>query len=152
MGEWINVCTQWHCQYEYKKVSAPWKRNDRFNARARETPHRRDELLKVCVATPRRPLYIVPMHIPPEEMIGQKVVTIKTVCSIKTFGFWWYKKHEFQNTFHQPFGRYGNPDMHFLGTLKINFLILKVFWVLILNLGIIFIFRVVIWILLLVKA
>ena len=45
-------CTQWHCQYEYKKVSAPWKRNDRFNARARETPHRRDELLKVCVAPP----------------------------------------------------------------------------------------------------
>ena len=50
-------------------------------------------------------------HIPPEEMIGQKVVTRKTVCSIKTFGIWWYKKHEFQNTFHQPFGRYGNPDM-----------------------------------------
>ena len=93
-----------------------------------------------------------PCHIPPEEMIGQKVVTIKTVCSIKTFGFWWYKKHEFQNTFHQPFGRYGNPDRHFLRPLKFNFQILKVFWVLILNLSIIFNFRVIIWILLLVKT
>ena len=27
----------------------------------------------------------------------------------------------------EPIGRYGNPDMHFLGTLKIEFQILKVF-------------------------
>ena len=79
---------------------------------------------------------------PPETLTSPEVVTIKTVCSIETFGFLWYIKHEFQNTFHQPFGRYGNLDIHILGTLKVNFEIFKAFRVLILNLGIIFIFRV----------
>ena len=68
----------------------------------------------------------MPGHMPPEDMISQKVVTIKTVCSIKTFGILGVKLHNFQNTFHQLFWRYGNPDMHFLGTLKIEFLILDV--------------------------
>ena len=68
---------------------------------------------------------IVP-HMPPEDMISQKVVTIKTVCSIKAFRILGVKLHNFQNTFHQLFWRYGNPDMHFLGTLKIEFLILDV--------------------------
>ena len=31
----MKVCTKWH--YEYKKVSAQWEWNDRFNDRARET-------------------------------------------------------------------------------------------------------------------
>ena len=65
-------------------------------------------------------------HMPPEDMISQKVVTIKTVCSIKAFGILGVKLHNFQNTFHQLFWRYGNPDMHFLGTLKIEFPILDV--------------------------
>ena len=65
-------------------------------------------------------------HMPPEDMISQKVVTIKTVCSIKAFRILGVKLHNFQNTFHQLFWRYGNPDMHFLGTLKIEFLILDV--------------------------
>ena len=42
----------------------------------------------------------------------------------------------------QPFSRYGNPDLHFLGTLNFNFDISKVLGVLSLNLFIIFIFRV----------
>ena len=67
-----------------------------------------------------------PGHMPPEDMISQKVVTIKTVCSIKAFGILGVKLYNFQNTFHQLFWRYGNPDMHFLGTLKIEFLILDV--------------------------
>ena len=65
-------------------------------------------------------------HMPPEDMISQKVVTIKTVCSIKAFRILGVKLHNFQNTFHQLFWRYGNPEMHFLGTLKIEFLILDV--------------------------
>ena len=65
-------------------------------------------------------------HMAPEDMISQKVVTIKTVGSIKAFGILGVKLHNFQNTFHQLFWRYGNPDMHFLGTLKIEFLILDV--------------------------
>ena len=47
-------------------------------------------------------------------------------CSIKAFRILGVKLHNFQNTFHQLFWRYGNPDMHFLGTLKIEFLILDV--------------------------
>ena len=65
-------------------------------------------------------------HMPPEDIISQKVVTIKTVCSIKAFRILGVKLHNFQNTFHQLFWRYGNPDMHFLGTLKIEFPILDV--------------------------
>ena len=67
-------------------------------------------------------------HIAPEEILGQKVVTIKDDCSIKSYGFCRSEKHKFQNTFHQPFKRCGNPDMHFVGTLKIFFQILNVFW------------------------
>ena len=61
------------------------------------------------------------MHMPQEDMISQKVATIKTVSSIKVFGILGVKLHNFKNTFHQPFRRYGNPEMHFLGTLKIKF-------------------------------
>ena len=68
----------------------------------------------------------IAVHMPPEDMISQKVVTIKTVCNIKAFRILGVKLHNFQNTFHQLFWRYGNPDMHFLGTLKIEFLILDV--------------------------
>ena len=81
-------------------------------------------------------------HIAPEEILGQKVVTIKDDCSIKSYGFCRYEKHKFQNTFHQPFKRYGNPDMQFLGTLKIFFQILNVFLVLLWNSTMIFIFKV----------
>ena len=52
---------------------------------------------------------------PQEDMISQKVVTIKTVSSIKVFGILGVKLHNFKNTFHQPFWRYGNPDMRFFG-------------------------------------
>ena len=54
--------------------------------------------------------------------------------------------------FIEPLLRYANPDMPFLGTLKINFQIMKVFRVLMLNLIIIFIFRVAIQIQLLIKT
>ena len=91
------------------------------------------------------------IHIP-EEILGQKVVTIKDDCSIKSYGFCRYEKHKFQNTFHQPFKRYGNPDMQFLGTLKIFFQILNIFLVLLWNSAMIFIFKVAIWILPLVKS
>ena len=52
-------------------------------------------------------------HMPQEDIISQKVVTIKTVRSIKSFGILGVKLHNFQNTFHQLFWSYGNPDMHF---------------------------------------
>ena len=44
-------------------------------------------------------------------------------------------------SFPQPIGRYSNPDMLFLGTLKIKFQIWKVYNLLLLNLGQIFHFQ-----------
>ena len=63
---------------------------------------------------------------PPEDMISQEVVTIKTVGSIKAFGILGVKLYNFQNNFHQLFWRYGNNDMPFLGALEIKFQILDV--------------------------
>ena len=60
-------------------------------------------------------------HIVQGGLTSLKLVTMKTICGMISLGFWRYEKHEFQNTFHQPFWRYGNPDMLILGTLKIKF-------------------------------
>ena len=70
---------------------------------------------------------------------------MKTVCSMINLGYWRYEKHEFENTFHQPFLRYGNPDLHFLGTLKIKNQIYRFLSFLSKNMGSDFIFRVAIY-------
>ena len=59
-------------------------------------------------------------HIVHEGLTGLNVVTMKTDYTKIRFMVRITKNHQFQNTFHQPFLRYGNPDMLFLGTLKIK--------------------------------
>ena len=63
----------------------------------------------------------IQQHIVQGGLTSLKLVTMKTICGMISLGFWRYEKYEFQNTFHQPFWRYGNPDMLILGTLKIKF-------------------------------
>ena len=114
--------------------------------------------LSACMVLKWRPenraslRHLLSAHMPPEDIISQKVVTIKTVCSSKVFGIFGVIFHKFQNTFHQLFWRYGNPDTHFLGTLKIEFHILDILRVQMSKIGIIFIFRVAICVVFLVKA
>ena len=55
-----------------------------------------------------------------EGPTGLNVVTQKTGYTMISFRVRTTKNYVFKNTFHQPFLRYGNPDLHFLGTLKIK--------------------------------
>ena len=43
-------------------------------------------------------------HMPREDIISQKVVTIKTVCSIKVFRVLGVKLLNYQNIFTSPYG------------------------------------------------
>ena len=59
-------------------------------------------------------------HIVQEGPTGLNVVTMKTGYTMISFRVRTTKNHAFKNTFHQPFLRYGNPDLLSLGTLKIK--------------------------------
>ena len=84
-------------------------------------------------------------HIVQEGPTGLNVVTMKTNHTMMSFRVRTIKNHEFKNTFHQPFLRYGNPDLHFLGTLKIKIQIYMFLSFLSNNMGSDFIFRVAIY-------
>ena len=73
------------------------------------------------------------------------VVTMKIDYTKISFMVRITKNLQFQNTFHQPFLRYGNPDLLFLGTLKIKIQIYRFFSFLNKNMGSDFIFRVAIY-------
>ena len=60
------------------------------------------------------------IHIVQEGPTGLNVVTMKTGYTMISFRVRTTKNYTFENTFHQPFLRYGNPDLLFLGTLKIK--------------------------------
>ena len=80
-----------------------------------------------------------------EGPTGLNVVTMKTDYTMMSFRVRTTKNHAFKNTFHQPFLRYGNPDLLFLGTLKIKIQIYRFFSFLNKNMGSDFIFRVAIY-------
>ena len=70
------------------------------------------------------------------------VVTMKIDYTKISFMVRITKNLQFQNTFHQPFLRYGNPDLLFLGTLKIKIQIYRFMSFLSKKMGSDFIFRV----------
>ena len=52
-------------------------------------------------------------HIVQEGPTGLNVVTMKTGYTMISFRVRTTKNYTFENTFHQPFLRYGNPDLLF---------------------------------------
>ena len=58
-------------------------------------------------------------HMPREDIISQKVVTIKKVCCIKVFRVFGVKLHNFQNNFTSQFGDMATLTCIF-GNLEIN--------------------------------
>ena len=79
--------------HDYKRMA------NRYELQENNTPAKKS----ISATGPIRPPTLFPLlslpfapHIVPEDDSNQKAVTVKTDCSFKSYGCWWYKKMHFK--------------------------------------------------------